>query len=227
MYHKPTMTYRLYRRFRHQWRRHLVACLVCVMVFGGYGVFLHRPLYQAESTVLVSQPSDADITTSLRASERLVGTYAEIARSHTVMNHVIDHLNLSVTTHELQEWIQVVSHPNLLLLEIQVNTTDPGLSQAIANEVAWALEDVVAQYDTLYSIQVFDGARFPSEPRGLTFQNIVILGLIVGLVLPVLSLYLDERRNPIVLSAHDLEHQLDIPVHGILPDAPWTMGGTS
>lgn len=136
------------------------------LITGGVGYLISNymtPYYSSTSTVLVNQSPATQTTdySSVMMSERLAKTYAELMVKGSVLQQVIEELDLQLTEDDLTEMIEVKSIINTQLIEITVETPDPNLSANIANFV-------VAVFTN--QIEEIQGSRFAESKQSLLTQ---------------------------------------------------------
>lgn len=97
--------------------------------------------YESETTLLVGRALTAVTPdyNQLLASQVLSQTYAEMATTRPLMQHVIDQLGLKTTTDELAARVQVDSPHASTLIHITVSDGDPQRAAEIANATAGQL----------------------------------------------------------------------------------------
>jgi succinoglycan biosynthesis transport protein ExoP len=108
----------------------------------GYAVSQRQaPVYEATTTLMVGQSiqatdlSSGDITTS----ERLAGTYADIAQRQPVLQSTTETLSLNATWRELKKRVKVKPVQGTQLLEITVEASSPEEARVTADEIAHQL----------------------------------------------------------------------------------------
>jgi succinoglycan biosynthesis transport protein ExoP len=113
-----------------------------ISAVAGYAVSQRQaPVYAATTTLIVGQSiqatqlSSGDITTS----ERLAGTYADIAQREPVLQGTIETLNLNSTWRELKKRVKVKPVQDTQLLEITVEASSPEEARVTADEIAHQL----------------------------------------------------------------------------------------
>lgn len=96
-----------------------------------------QPVYEAKSTILISEASGASATdyTSLMASERLTRTYSEMMTSETLLVEVSQLLGLTTPLEDLAEMITVTPVRDTQLIDVMVQSTDPEEAARIANSL--------------------------------------------------------------------------------------------
>jgi succinoglycan biosynthesis transport protein ExoP len=124
-----------------------VTTIVTVAIVG-LGSFLITPVYSASALVRIAQIQDGSISYyDLNYSERLMNTYVELLDSRPLLEQVIQRLNLSLTSKDLADSIQIEVLSNTELIKLTVESTNPGLAMEIANMLGALL---IEQSDNLY-----------------------------------------------------------------------------
>ena len=101
-----------------------------------YGLFIQVPMYQSDTTIILSS-NDSEITNNdIAINQNLVDTYAEIVKSRRVLNQVIEELNLDITYKELYEKIKVSAVNDTEIIRITVEDKDAIKAKNIAPESA-------------------------------------------------------------------------------------------
>jgi len=120
--------------------------VISVALGVGAGYFLRREqpdIYFAKATTLVGQDpraaASAGASFSGQSSLTLLEAYSIFARRASVLNPVIEDLNLGTTPEELSNRITLDANAGAALLEISVFDTDPERAAQIANRLAQEL----------------------------------------------------------------------------------------
>lgn len=96
--------------------------------------------------------------------QKLVKTYASIAKSRTVVEKTIQKLSKQVTYDEFISSITVTPQPDTQIMDIKVQSKDPKDAMITANTLSQIfLEESMRIYPT-GSIQIIDNAVFPDKP---------------------------------------------------------------
>jgi non-specific protein-tyrosine kinase len=119
--------------------------LVLAGVLAGAGGFIASSLqpkvYAAQASLIVgeslssSNPNQAQ----LQVSQSLATTYTAIAKKRPLLQKVSDDINGALSPAQLDEIIEVRAAPDVPILTIAVEDTDPDRAAAVANSLAEAL----------------------------------------------------------------------------------------
>jgi capsular exopolysaccharide synthesis family protein len=95
-------------------------------------------VYEAKATLIVGQSLSAvnpDYSQVL-VSQRLSATYAAVATTRPILDNVIEHLRLGVTSDQLSKQVRADAPLDSTLLTIVADDADPARAAAIANALA-------------------------------------------------------------------------------------------
>jgi non-specific protein-tyrosine kinase len=112
--------------------------LLATFLATGVGYLISRqttPIYRASTMILISEGNSGQAAdySSLLTSERLASTYARIITTRPVLEMVIYRLGLPLTPNQLASMVTVTPVRDTQLIIITVDSTNPGLSGAVAN----------------------------------------------------------------------------------------------
>jgi len=121
------------------------------------------PYYRATTTVLVNEaPGTRSMDmSSVALSERLTSTYSKMIVKEPVLSEVISRLGLSLSTTTLQSMIKVSPVSDTQLIDVSVESTDPGAAAAIANSLVLVFAE---------QIQEIQSNRFAQSKASLQTQ---------------------------------------------------------
>lgn len=176
---------------------------------------LVHPTYQASSTLILNdctvQASAYDCTT---AGLEALPTYSQLITSPTVLNPVIAQ-HPGLTLQQLTAMISVKPQSNTLLVDLDVNNSDPQLAAELANEVAQSF----AQFSNTQlpgTVQVIP-AQVPVDPIGLKSTYAAAIGALVGLGLALALIVIFEWIDDRLTSPEEAQELLGIDAMTIIP----------
>jgi succinoglycan biosynthesis transport protein ExoP len=125
-------------------RSWLPLLLVAAVLAGAAGFIassLQPKVYAARASLIVGESlSNANPNQSqLQVSQSLAATYTAIAKTRPLLEKVSDDIDGALSPGELNAMIEVRAAPDVPLLSIQVEDTDPDRAAVIANSLAEAL----------------------------------------------------------------------------------------
>ena len=203
---------------RSKWKEIFLAVLVGALIFGAYHTFLIKPSYQADASIYITN-NDSMITFSdLQLSAALTDDYANIIKSRTVLNRVIDELDLNLDYEELGELVDVENPESTHIVDIKVTCDDPEMSRNITNallnisvsqiyQIIGSSEPTVIDYSVAEAVQDVT----PGLLKYLAIGG--LLGAFIMCAIYVLRMLMDSTMK----SEEDVEKYLHLPVLAAVP----------
>lgn len=177
-----------------------------------FASILTRPVYQASATLVISL--DTASSSSTTASLAAVPTYAQLLTNPAVLKPVVAQ-HPGMTLQQLSSMITVKSQSNTLLIELDVQHTNPQVAAQLANEISKSFA-LYADAQLPGNVQILP-AQTPSDPvRPKPLQDagmaaVVSLGLAITLI--IVFEWLDDRlSHPEEVAALGMELLTSIPL---------------
>ena len=165
-------------------RHYILAFIVFIVIaVGGVAVYdnlVKKPIYQAQTTVVIAKSDNANIEgnnasaatlNDINASQKLVSTYGEIAKSELVLNRVIENLGLHSSVAELKKNLVIKPVDDTAILSITAKDLNAKLSAMIANEIAKVFAEEVANIYKTENVTQLSVAFTPESPANNTFPG--------------------------------------------------------
>lgn len=205
-------------------KRWLLIVSVTLMFLIGGSVFVlffgPVPQYQSSTTVLVDyRASETEVLTQndINLSQKLVQTYTEIIKSLTILNPVIEEMDLSLTPNELLKKISVSQVNETEIIKISVTDEDPILARDIANTLAEIFSEEISHIMKVDSTSILDEAVLPTTPLAQNKVTKIAIAGILGMMVSVGLVFLFEYLDRSIKTADETEHLLGVPVLGVIP----------
>ena len=192
---------------------------VGLLVTALYAYMVLDDVYTAESSMIVqvTNTGDSDYT-NLLTGQRLVDTYTEIAKSNRVLDELIDNLNLDYSKAQLRNMINVSSVNDTLIIQLDVENTDPVVAKNIANEVVSIVRQLSTEFENLDNVEVLDTAETPVNPSGPNRVLYVAVGILLGGMVGVGIVLAIEYLDKDIKKAKDVEGFLGLRLLGTIPE---------
>ncbi|WIV45298.1 polysaccharide biosynthesis tyrosine autokinase [Glutamicibacter nicotianae] len=221
------MELRDYLRILHKYWILITACTLCGVIVGAGVSIFTTPKFEASTQLYVSVRGEGqgivDLAQGSTVARQSVATYAAIATTESVLEPVIDKLNLDLDSRTLALQVQASAPASQSLINLKVTGTDAEQTADIANAVGESLKDVVEKdleastvegdpsLVSLNTVQPAFASNSPISPRiPLNIALGALLGLALGIGIAVLRFVLDTRIH----SLHDVEQVTDAPMLG-------------
>ena len=200
------------------WLAFIVAIVALVSAVFVYDSAIKTPLYQARTTVVVAQSdtnnNSAATLNDVSASQKLVSTYGEIAKSELVLTKFISNLRLDTTVKALSQNITVAPVDDTTILSIAVKDRDAALAANIANEIAKVFTAEISDIYKLDNVSLLSVAKTPEVSANNTTARDLLLAALLAVfgvtAIAFLKFYLDDT----VKYSEDLESRISVPIAG-------------
>lgn len=201
----------------------LLIPILAAIATGLYSWFVLDDVYQASSTVIVSnQKTTADTSSQLTYSDynlnvQLVNSYRVICKTNRVLDQVITELGLPMSTAQLSDKVSVTSASDTEIIHILVKDKDPVLAQSITNSITRIFQSEVKDIMKMDNVQIIDEAPLPRTPVEPNRVKNVIIGALAGLVIGIGLAFLLEYLDRSVKTEEQVQELLGVPVLGVVP----------
>ncbi|KQY04408.1 hypothetical protein ASD37_21050 [Mycobacterium sp. Root135] len=179
---------------------------------------VQKPVYAATTTLYLTSGGTVASSAydSVTSSTERVGSYAQLIYTQAVLMPAADAVGLNLSLDEARKRVSVDVNPQVVLMTITVEDTNPALAQRFADALAQSMQSAVSKLEVpgaasepLVKIrQVTKATVGPSPVAPTTLINVsvaVAVGLIIGCLLAVWR----ESRNDKVRDEVDAEAALE------------------
>lgn len=193
----------------------IVVAVVGVVV---YDTAIKKPIYQANTTVVIAKSDGVDgvaaTLNDINASQKLVTTYGEIAKSELVLNQVIENLKLNMSVKALGKNLSIKPVDDTSILSITARDLNPRLAAMIANEIAMVFSKQVTEIYKIDNVKQLSVAVTPENPSNNTLNRDIILAVVISVAIVAgfafVRFYLDDT----VKHSDDVEKNLGMSTAG-------------
>ena len=202
----------------------LLVTVLTVAIVYVYNRATYRPMYQSTATLYIagedaySHSSSADAYNNYALTLKVVSDCNYLLASRSVVDQVIQEMDLNMTFNVLQSRIATNNPTNTRILEVTVEAETPKLAKQIVDRLCEIGEDKIndamgANHVKLYEYGTLSG--FPcNKIPGATYLIIGATAAILTFALFLLIFLLDDRLR----SAEQIEQVLGLSVLGDIPD---------
>lgn len=196
----------------------VAAALICLLVC----MFVLTPKYQASINMIVNTRQDTTTTftsDNFNSAKNLISTYAVIIKSSTVLNEVIDTLDLDMTYGQLYGMVSVTSVDDTQIMKVAVTDTDAERAGEIAQTISEIVPDVLVEKVEAGSCKtVSDVIIDPNKVFPQTKKYVVLAGLL-GAVVVCGILVLAHLLHDTIVDDEDVQNKLGLPMLSLIPEA--------
>ena len=213
----------LFDYFVSKWFMIVIAAVAAIVLGSVYTVFFKTPLYNSYTTmVLTTNNENTNINQSITSSDitlnkNLISNYRVIMKSHSILNQVINNLDLNMSTAELKKMVSVTTEDDTEIIRISVNSKDKNVSKDVANEIARVFSNDVARYYSIKNVAIVDYAEVSDNPYNISLLKTVILAMLIGVVLACAVIFVMFYFDTTIKSTDEIEAKIGLPTLGVVP----------
>ena len=187
--------------------------------FGVTKVFM-TPQYTATSSMYILSNSSGSVVdlSSLQISTQLKADYQELVTSRTLLEDVINKLQLDTTYDVLQSAIVVENPTDTRILNVSVTNPDPQLAADISNEISNQAKIYLPEIMKCDAPSVFEKARVPENPSSPSVKKNTMLGGLAFAVLYCAYLIVKFLMDDTFKTPEDINKMFGVQPIAIIPE---------
>lgn len=200
-------------------KKHLILFIVMVLfvVSAGtiYSVFILKPEYKAQATVILSSDKSKNtVQSEINANKNLIDTYTEVVKSHRVLDRVKNEMQISDTYEQLVKKVTVASLKDTEIISISVTDLDKNHSYSLANRIADTFTEEIGQIYNDKSVNVLDRAVEPQKPYNVDLVKQEAIYAAAGIVLATAVIFLMFYFDRTIKTTEQIEQLFKLPIYG-------------
>ncbi|HEY3368824.1 MAG TPA: Wzz/FepE/Etk N-terminal domain-containing protein [Symbiobacteriaceae bacterium] len=195
--------------------------VVAAVVAGAISVFVLQPVYSASTTLWVIKDNTTGQVNynDVLMSQNLTKTYAEVAKSRTVLAGALkgSHAATDLTVEQLQKKLTVTAVRDTQILSFSVEDRDPVLATKLADGVAESFKQEIVGFMKVENVKIVDEALVPTLPVSPRKTMNVAIAFVLGALAAVGTAFLLELLDTSIKTPDDVTRHLGLPVLGTIP----------
>ena len=200
-------------------KKHLILFIVVVLfvVSAGtiYSVFILKPEYKSQATVILSSDKSKNtVQSEINANKNLIDTYTEVVKSHRVLDRVKSEMQIEDTYEQLVKKVTVASLKDTEIISISVVDLNKNHSYSLANRIADTFTDEIGQIYNDKSVNVLDRAVEPQKPYNVDIIKQEAIYAAAGIVLATAVIFLMFYFDRTIKTAEQIEQLFKLPIYG-------------
>lgn len=197
----------------------LAAVLAGAVIAGAATKLFITPVYSATATMLVlTKETTLSSLADLQIGSQLTKDYNILITSRTVLQDVVDELNLDMTYKELGECITVENPSDTRILSITAIDKDPEMAKKIADTLAKTSADFIGDKMEVTPPKIIEEGEVPTIQTSPSTKKNVLIGALAGLVLSAGVIILLTLMDDTIKSEDDIENYLGLTTLASIPD---------
>ena len=207
---------------KKKWFIMAILCVVCVAASTVYSFFIAKPVYQAETTLIVktekTEGTNSLSNDQVMVSQKLALTYGEIIKSRKVLDEVIKNLDLKESNGSLASKISVSTVTDTQIIKVSVQDTNKSNAAKIANEIPKVFAKEAIRIADANGVEVIDKAQTPVNPVSPNKKMNILIAGVLGVMIGLFIIFIIEFLNNKIKTPQDIEKELGLPLLGVIPE---------
>lgn len=207
---------------KKKWFIMAILCVVCVAASTVYSFFIAKPVYQAETTLIVKTEKTEGTNTvtsdQIKTTQQLAVTYGEIIKSRKVLDDVIKNLDLDESYGQLSGKISVSTVSDTQIIKVSVQDTNKSNAAKIANEIPKVFAKEAIRIADANGVEVIDKAQTPVNPVSPNKKMNILIAGVLGIMIGLFIIFIIEFLNTKIKTPQDIEKELGLPLLGVIPE---------
>ena len=200
------------------WKVLFLSALIGAVVMGGYHTFMVKPQYRAYTEMYITSSDSVISLSDLQLGSALTEDYQAIITSRTVLNQVIDDMQLNTDYRGLREMVTVSNSSGTHIIRTTVTTLDLALSRDIANDLLLVSIERIYQIVGTSEPMVIDYAEAEAvEDVTPVILSYMVVGSFVCVLLVAALLVIRSVMDSTIKTDDDVEKYLQLPVLSAVP----------
>lgn len=206
--------------FHELWKRVWIIILCFIIGAVGSGVvtkFLITPMYQSTSMIYILGNATNISGISLQLTQQLTVDFTILATSRPVVNQAIAEMDSDYTYDELVEMVAIENPSESSILKITATSADPQEAADIANALADATADSVANVMDMDKPTTVEEAIVSKKPASPSLIKNVAIGGILGVLLACAVITVRFIMDDTIKTEEDVRKYLDLNTLASIP----------
>lgn len=201
-----------------KWHLIFLTTLLTALLAMGYARFFIPKSYQSQTSIYINNRQSENVTyNDLQTSVMMTTDYAVLIKSRTVLENVIQRLDLNISYQTLYQMISVNIPEDTRIVEIRVRTGDPYLSYDIAETVREISSKSIAEVMGVDAITIVERANLPKSKCAPDIGKYILLGGMLGAVASIAVITVLFLMDDTLHTEEDVEKYLGLNVIGQIP----------
>jgi capsular polysaccharide biosynthesis protein len=186
---------------RYVW---VIALITIITTSAGtfYSISTYTPIYQSTARIIIG------------ADSTLITTLKVIIQDTTVLDKVVNKLDLPYSAEALSEKISVGSIESSQVVTITVIDTNSEQAAVLANTIAETYKEEIPTIMGFKNVKLLSDAKVDPNPINQDQKRTIIISFIGGIVVGIGFAFLLDSLNNSVRKEDEVEDLLGIPVLG-------------
>ena len=196
-------------------RSKMLIILASMIVFGGimfgYSTLLAQPVYQSTARMyILTQSTSLTSLADIQVGTNLTQDYKVMITSRTVVEQVIENLQLDCTYGQMVQQISINNPTNTRIIELTIQDNVPEDAKLIVDEFVDVSREKISNIMVTDPPSVVDYGDMPIRPVSPNIMKNTVIGAALGAFLAIAMVIVIFLMDDTVKTADDVEKYLGL-----------------
>jgi len=202
----------------HNWKLLLIGLIMGAVIMAGYYGMFVQSTYRATTELYITNSDSIISLQDLQMGTALTEDYKTIITSRTVLNKVIEDLQLNMDYRKLRGLISVSNPTGTHIISTSVTTTNRDNSRIIANDLLNVSIERLYQVIGTSEPTIIDYSEADSvENVTPSLRRYIMMGGLIGLLLVAAFITIRVMMDTTIKTDDDVERYLKLPMLSSVP----------
>ncbi|MGL5416272.1 MAG: YveK family protein [Clostridium sp.] len=184
--------------------------------------FIITPKYETSVKLFIGK-SETKINSGydnneIQMYQNLLSTYSDVITTNDLVQQALNQGGIDLTPQKVLKNLKVTPKANTQIMDISYEDTNPGRAVSVVNNITNSFIQRSKILIPNSNVQILEKASYPQSPVSPNKALYIILGIILGILVGLGIIFVQEALDNTYRSKESLEKDLDIPVIGMIID---------
>ena len=202
----------------HNWKLLLIGLIMGAVIMAGYYGMFVQSTYRATTELYITNSDSIISLQDLQMGTALTEDYKTIITSRTVLNKVIEDLQLNMDYRQLRKLISVSNPTGTHIISTSVTTTNRDSSRIIANDLLNVSIERLYQVIGTSEPTIIDYSQADAvENVTPSMRRYIMMGGLIGMLLVAAFITIRVMMDTTIKTDDDVERYLKLPMLSSVP----------
>lgn len=212
----------LWEIFVHRWWVMLLAAVICSGSFYAAVQLTFVPQYKSTATLYIlnqNETQTSNVSDDFSLALKVVNDCDYLLKSHSVLDQVIEQLNLDISYEDLSKTISTSNPEDTRILEVSVEAASPEEAKRIVDAVCEVGTESITQAMGFQQVNLYEYGTIDTKPSNQTRKLTYALVGAVAAMLTYTAFLIFYLVDDTLRTDEDIQQYLGLTILGDIPNA--------
>lgn len=204
-------------------RMKLISCIIGILIIISviFNFLITKPIYEAKTSIIIGKEINQQDSTyhydDVIMYQKLVKTYAAIAKSNDVIKKSVYRLDSNITPEQLRKATKIVPQIDTQILDIKIQSKNAVNAKNMVDALTVSFMEVAEKVYPSSNIQIMNKAEVPKVPVKPNKMLNIIITFFLGVMISIIVVFILEHMDNTIKTEKSIENYLGISTIGVIP----------